>query len=118
MFKTAIASLFSLALLSSAAVANPAWLKEDLNFRYGPGVRYGVIAALPGCTRIHVYEYVDGWYRATWNGITGFVSARYVAGSDDHCYVIQHRPPKRESHRPAHHYSTKKRYTYTYEYSY
>lgn len=118
MFKTAIASLLSLALLSEAAVANPGWLKEDLNFRYGPGVRYGVIAALPGCTRVHVYDYVDGWYRATWNGITGFVSARYVAGNNDHCYVPKPRHHSRKSHAPAHHRSTKHRYTYSYEYSY
>lgn len=116
MFKTAIASLLSLALLSGAAAANPGWLKEDLNFRYGPGVRYGVIAALPGCTKVHVYDYVDGWYRATWNGITGYVSARYVAGNDAHCYAPPPRHYKRKSH--GHHSPGKKRHYYTYDSGY
>ncbi len=117
MFKTAIASLLSLTLLSEAALANPGWLKEDLNFRYGPGVRYGVIAALPGCTRVHVYDYVGGWYLATWKGITGYVSASYVAGNDDHCYVAKPRHIPRKSHGHGHKPSHKRHY-YIYESAY
>lgn len=100
MFKKTIASALLFAVMSGAAMANPGWLKEDLNFRYGPGTRYGVIAALPGCTRVHVYEYVGGWYRATWNGITGYVSARYVSGNDNHCYA----PPPRHTYQKRHHH--------------
>ena len=100
MFKKLIASALFCTLFSGAAMANPGWLKEDLNFRYGPGTRYAVIAALPGCTKVHVYEYVGGWYRATWNGITGYVSARFVSGNDAHCYA----PQPRHHYKKSHHY--------------
>ncbi len=105
MFKTALAAMISAVLLTGAASANPGWVTEDLNFRHGPGTRYGVIAALPYCTRIHVYEHYNGWYRATWRGIEGWVSARFVAGSDDFCYAP---PPPPKRHHPrgnSYHYN-------------
>lgn len=117
MLKTAIASLLSLTLLAGAAAANPGWLKEDLNFRYGPGTRYGVIAALPECTRVHVYDYVGGWYRATWNGITGYVSARFVSDNDGHCYAPKPRHYSRKNY--GHGHAPQKRgYSHGYTYGY
>jgi uncharacterized protein YraI len=98
--KTAIASFVAAVVLSGAAQANSAYVTEDLNFRTGPGVRYDVIAALPGCTRIHVYESYGGWYHATWNGIDGWVSANYVTGDPDGCYRPRYQPPR---HYPRHH---------------
>ena len=71
---------------AGAALANPGWATQDLNFRTGPGSRYDVIASLNACTRVHVYESYGSWYRVTWNGYEGWVSARYISGSDDHCY--------------------------------
>lgn len=99
MFKSALAAFAAVVMLSgTAAQANPGWVTEDLNFRYGPGTRYGVIAALPACTQIHVYEHHNGWYRATWRGVTGWVSARFVASNDRFCYA----PPPPKKHRPHH----------------
>lgn len=82
-----IALATAIALASAgAALANPGWATRDLNFRTGPGSHYEVIASLNACTRVHVYESYGGWYRVTWNGYEGWVSARYVSGSDEHCY--------------------------------
>ncbi len=86
MFKR-LALAAAIALTSAgAAVANPGWTTQDLNFRTGPGSDYDVIAALHVCTRVYVYESYRGWYRVTWEGYQGWVSTRYISGSDAHCY--------------------------------
>ena len=86
MFKRiALAAAIALAT-AGAAIANPGWTTQDLNFRTGPGSGYQVIASLNACTRVHVYESYGSWYRVTWNGYEGWVSARYVSGDDAHCY--------------------------------
>jgi uncharacterized protein YraI len=90
---------------AGAALANPGWATQDLNFRTGPGTDYEVIAKLAGCTRMHVYESYGSWYKVQWNGYWGWVSARYVSGSDDHCYYAP-APRKYKKH--------KKTYTYQY----
>lgn len=86
MFKR-LALAAAIALTSAgAALANPGWATQGLKFRTGPGSDYDVIAALHACTRVHVYERYRGWYRVTWDGYEGWVSARYISGSDAHCY--------------------------------
>ncbi len=86
MLKLIATAAIAAVVSTTAAFANPAWTTQDLNFRYGPGSGYHIIASLPYCAQIHVYERYGSWYKASYHGVYGYVSARYVSGSDDHCY--------------------------------
>jgi uncharacterized protein YraI len=92
-------------MTTGAALANPAWTTQDLNFREGPGSDYYVIAAIPVCAQIHVYEQYGSWYKVSYHGTYGWVSARYVSGNDNHCGYA---PPVQK------HY---KRKSYSYQYN-
>jgi uncharacterized protein YraI len=105
MFKRIALAAIAAVMTTGAALANPGWTTQDLNFREGPGSDYYVIAAIPACARIHVYEQYGSWYKVTYRGHYGWVSARYVAGNDSHCYYA---PPVQK------HY---KRKSYSYQYN-
>ena len=51
----------------------------SLNLRSAPSTDGQVIAALPQYSPISIGEGVNGWYKVTYNGVEGYVSADYVA---------------------------------------
>lgn len=109
MIKTATVAALCLLVLTGAARANPGWVLQDLNFRTGPGTGHPVIAALPACTQLHVHARHGGWYRVTWRGLAGWVSARHVAGTPDWCGAPPRprhdaRPPSGNSYHYHYHY--------------
>lgn len=54
---------------------------EVLNLRSGPSTKNSKIASIPGGTVLNVEEQTDGWYKVTYNGKTGYVSASYVVSA-------------------------------------
>lgn len=54
--------------------------KVSLNLRANPSTSSSVVAKIPPYSTITVYgSSSNGWYRATYNGKTGFVSSEYVS---------------------------------------
>lgn len=54
--------------------------KDPLNIRSGAGKSYKVKGSIPKGTYIYVQKTSDsGWYYTTYNGVSGYVSADYVA---------------------------------------
>lgn len=51
---------------------------EALNLRSGPSTQDTKLAAVPGGTVLAVEEQSGDWYKVTYNGKTGYVSASYV----------------------------------------
>ena len=49
-----------------------------VNFRSGPSTAYKVIATLPRNTEIKVVAKAGSWYKISYNGSTGYMSADYV----------------------------------------
>lgn len=54
---------------------------EVLNLRSGPSTQDAKVGAVPGGTVLSVEESVNGWYKVTYNGKTGYVSASYVVSA-------------------------------------
>lgn len=52
---------------------------NDVNFRYGPGTGYGIIAAYDKNTEIYADGTVNGWTKCVINGRTGYVYSSYVS---------------------------------------
>lgn len=85
---------FVAAVLICSMLVIPAYAEEatvsgsDVNVRSGPGVNYPVVACLSRNTPITVTDRSNGdWYAISCNGISGFMSSRYIsivdAGSTD-----------------------------------
>lgn len=55
---------------------------EVLNLRSGPSTQNAKVSAIPGGTVLTVEESVNGWYKVTYNGKTGYVSASYVTSTE------------------------------------
>lgn len=51
---------------------------EVLNLRSQPSTQSSKVAVIPGGTVLTVEEDAGGWYKVTYNGKTGYVSANYV----------------------------------------
>ncbi|MPM10201.1 hypothetical protein SDC9_56528 [bioreactor metagenome] len=51
---------------------------SNLNMRSGAGTGYSILAKIPGGTTVPVAETLDGWYKVTYSGSTGYVSSQYV----------------------------------------
>ena len=51
---------------------------STLNVRSGPGASHNKVTALSSGTQVEILETLDGWYRISANGKTGYVSAQYV----------------------------------------
>ena len=80
---------FLAALLISSMLVVPGFAEEakvsgsDVNVRSGPGVNYPVVACLPRNAAITVTDRSNGdWYAINYNGITGFMSSRYISIQD------------------------------------
>ena len=54
---------------------------EVLNLRSGPSTKNSKIASIPGGTVLNVEETSGDWYKVTYNGKTGYVSASYVVSA-------------------------------------
>ena len=88
-FRTFIAALLISSMLVVPGFAEDATVSgSDVNVRSGPGVNYSVVACLPRNAAITVTDRSNGdWYAISYNGITGFMSSRYInivdSGSND-----------------------------------
>lgn len=88
-FRTFIAAVLISSMLVVPGFAEEAKVSgSDVNVRSGPGVNYSVVACLPRNAAITVTDRSNSdWYAISYNGITGFMSSRYVsvveAGSSD-----------------------------------
>jgi len=54
-----------------------------LNIRSAPSTKGGKIGIIPNHTVLALEEHVDGWYRITFRGISGYVAERYVVPTDE-----------------------------------
>ena len=50
----------------------------NVRMRSGPGTGYGSLGTVPSGSDIYVFESVDGWAKASYNGTTGYISEKYV----------------------------------------
>ena len=68
---------------NSTTVNNKGVVTADaLNVRSGAGTSYGVIAMLYQNTSVDVLSSINGWYKISYNGVTGYVSCDYIKLSD------------------------------------
>jgi uncharacterized protein YraI len=69
----------AIALPAQLVSADPASTSSDLNLRSGPGDGYDILSVVPIGAAISVDgDAVDGFFPATYNGVSGWVSASYV----------------------------------------
>jgi uncharacterized protein YgiM (DUF1202 family) len=52
--------------------------KSNLNLRKEPNTTALVLTSLPNGTKVEVIEELDGWYKVTYKGHTGYISSKYV----------------------------------------
>ncbi len=50
----------------------------NVKMRTGPGTGYGSLGTVPRGSEIYVFSSTDGWANASYNGITGYISEKYV----------------------------------------
>lgn len=50
-----------------------------VRFRTGPGTSYSIICTMPINASVVVYEKTDNWYKISYNGQMGYISASYVS---------------------------------------
>lgn len=76
-------------LAESASAATTATVNSSigLNVRSGPGTSYGVVFALLDNTTVDVIEKSGNWYKISYNGSVGYVSADYVTINESAEYV-------------------------------
>jgi len=77
---TIAAAVLALAMLVpvSAQAAQPGFAAGTVNLRMGPGVKYARIAVVPAGARLTVFVCTN-WCQVRYAGVTGWISARYVA---------------------------------------
>lgn len=67
----------------NSAVAAPGSASSDVNLRTGPGEGYDVLAVVPAGAALSVDgEAVDGYFPASYNGVSGWISASYVIAGE------------------------------------
>jgi uncharacterized protein YraI len=82
-------------MLSSPAMAQfNAHTRADLNLRVGPGTQYGVIDVIPAGHPVEVYGCLEAyeWCDINWDGLRGWVSARYLVQPGTTVYLPQFAP--------------------------
>jgi uncharacterized protein YraI len=82
-------------MLSSPAMAQfDAYTRADLNLRVGPGTQYGVIDVIPAGYPVEVYGCLEAyeWCDINWDGLRGWVSARYLVQPGTTVYLPQYAP--------------------------
>jgi uncharacterized protein YraI len=67
----------------NSAAAAPGSASSDVNLRSGPGEGYEVLTVVPGGASLSVDgDAVDGFFPATYNGVSGWISASYVIAGE------------------------------------
>ena len=56
---------------------------EVLNLRSGASTQSGKLASIPGGTVLALEETSGDWYKVTYNGVTGYVSAEYMVSTTE-----------------------------------
>lgn len=56
---------------------------DPLNLRSGPSTDQAVAAKLPNRALVSVVGFTDGWYKVTYNDLTGYVSSDYITLVED-----------------------------------
>ncbi len=59
----------------------PGTLNTDgasLNMRSGPGTNYSKLASIPGNAVLTISGLENGWYKTSFNGVSGYVSSDYI----------------------------------------
>lgn len=84
-FRTVVAAVLICALLVIPAFAESAVVTgSGVNVRSGPGTNYKTIDCLAKGTVVTVTDRSNAdWYAISYNGITGFMSSRYLSITDD-----------------------------------
>lgn len=72
---------------ASAATIGTVDSSIGLNVRSGPGTQYGIIYCMENGSSVTVIEKTGNWYKITFSGVTGYVSADYIKVSEDNDYV-------------------------------
>lgn len=85
MFKKILITAAMLVSATTATMANPAWTTGAINFRDGPGTYYAKLGSISSCVKVETDYQQNGWYRVSWNGRWGWVSARYLSWNGNHC---------------------------------
>ena len=52
--------------------------KSNLNLRKEPSTTSTVLTSLPNGTKVEIIEELDGWFKVSYKGHTGYVSSKYV----------------------------------------
>jgi uncharacterized protein YraI len=93
-----VRSLLTAAVFAAAAaipaVANAAYITNDLHLRTGPGTGYPSILVMPAGAPVQVYR-CPNWCELNFNGYIGWASPSYIAGAGYGPYPAQpiYRPP-------------------------
>ena len=56
---------------------------STLNVRSGPGTSYSKVTSLSSGTVVSIVGIDNGWYKITYNGVTGYVSSDYMSTCKD-----------------------------------
>lgn len=73
----------SVGLSIHSAAAAPGSASSDVNLRSGPGEGYDVLTVVPAGASLSVDgDAVDGYFPATYNGVSGWISASYVIAGE------------------------------------
>lgn len=88
----ALAALAVAGLVALPSIASAAYAVRAVNERAGPGTGYAVLATIPAGSYVAVHSCASSWCQVTWQGITGWVSARYI-GAGGAVYAEPAYPP-------------------------
>ncbi len=55
-----------------------AFTTGNVRMRSGPGTGYGSLGTVPSGAEIYVFSSADGWANASYNGVSGYISEKYV----------------------------------------
>lgn len=83
--RTAIAAVLIFSMMTATAFAEAAVVTgSDVNLRSGPGVNYRVLECLPKGASVTVTDRSNSdWYAVEYNGMSGFMSSRYLSVTED-----------------------------------
>lgn len=101
MLKTIVAAIALTFSATAVASAAPAWTTGSVNFRDGPGTYYAKLGSISRCVQVDAGESQNGWYRVSWNGRWGWVSARYLTWDGGYCSGGGYSRPSGGNSRPS-----------------
>lgn len=85
-FVLALALFFSIIIADTASAATTGTVygtTNGVNIRSGPGTNYERIHGADEGDTVTILEKVDGWYKISFEGITGYVSADFIKVKED-----------------------------------